>query len=109
MNEKNKGWANAFPNNIAKVTKYMGVCEKHCQDGYQKTKNTAQKITFSIKGFFSKYKQIRRRENFIFCAVKVKPPSVFKGIPNCFSQQTLMSKPSNLKKRNIDSNSRVPA
>ena len=46
-------------------------------------KNTAQKIKFSIKDFFSKYDQIRRKlriwshllkeflmENFIFCAMK---------------------------------------
>lgn len=29
---------NAFPNNIAKVTKYMDVREKHWQHGYKKTK-----------------------------------------------------------------------
>ena len=40
---------------------------------------TAQKIKFSIKDFFSKYDQIRRKlkkslmENFIFCAVVMNP------------------------------------
>ena len=43
--------------------------------GYVNCTNNAQKMKLSIKDFFSKYDQIRRKlekslmENFIFCAV----------------------------------------
>ena len=64
---------------------------------------TAQKMKFSIKDFFSKYDQIRRRlriwlhlrkkslmENFIFCAVPLRSVASFKLRP--FSSRTICFK-----------------
>ena len=74
-------WVKAIPNQLEKGTKYIGVYEKHWPVGFA-----------SIK--------IKR------CERPVNPPSLFKGIPNSFRPQTLVSTSRNIKKRKVDSDSR---
>ena len=75
-------------NTLQKKTE--SVAEKSCSDVFRKSERiTAQKMKFSIKEFFSKCDQIRRKlqiwshllkkslmENFIFYAVKLLQPLV---------------------------------
>ena len=77
-------WINALPNKIQKVTKTIGVCEKHWPPGYE---------TVRKKGF-------NRPKT---------PPSVFIGILSTFLPHTLVSPPRETEKRKVDFDSRYAA
>ena len=77
-------WVKALPNTIKEPTRYMGVCANHWHVGFPKVK---------VKG------SERHRD----------PPPVFEGIPKSFCPQTLVSPPRDIKKRNVDIDSRNSA
>ena len=75
---KRKAWLDALPNKLDKITKYMGICEKHWPPHCRKEKS-----------FRSRHE------------TPVDPPSIFEGIPPSCMRMTMPKTLRNIEKRRI--------